>query len=402
MNIKSLLGGPVQQQPDQFQSLLGEYYDPRVAKMKWLGGTLQGLGAGLASGEPGAWAQGLTAGGGQAVDDYRNQALLGYKMKQAAEDRQYNRDQEAKTWDYRVGRDQADDAWRQSQAAAEQDRWNKSFGLQQQSASAKEYPSSVREYEFATQNGFTGTYPEFLTLGKSGAGGEYGLNPVWAQDNAGNWKLYQPNKGGGPAAEVQLPPNVRPQPQVSFQDLGTGIQPVTTRGAVPVGPVMPKDLAGAASQKAQGEAQGNAIVAAPKDLQAADNALALVKKIEENPYLERGTGLSSIGNKVWGTGGYDFENLVKQAKSGSFLTAIQTMRGLGALSNSEGDAATAAINRMDTATSEDAFLDAVSDYKTIINQGKARVEKLLSSGQVGPADGASAAPSSLKQKYGLE
>lgn len=119
MNMRGLLGA-FQTQPDQFQSLLGEYYDPKTARMKWLGGTLQGLGMGLASGQPGAWATGLTQGGGQAVDDYRKQAMLGYQAGQQAEDKAYGREQDAKTWD-----------WKKEQSAAEQNRWDKSFNLQQ-------------------------------------------------------------------------------------------------------------------------------------------------------------------------------------------------------------------------------------------------------------------------------
>lgn len=112
MSIGQRLLGMFQTQPDQYQTLLGEYYDPKTAKMKWLGGTLQGLGMGLASGQPGAWATGLTQGGGQAVDDYRKQAMLGYQAGQQAEDKAYGREQDAKTWD-----------WREKQAAQDQARW---------------------------------------------------------------------------------------------------------------------------------------------------------------------------------------------------------------------------------------------------------------------------------------
>lgn len=129
MNIRSLLGA-FQTQPDQFQNLLGEYYDPKTAKMKWLGGTLQGLGMGLASGQPGAWASGLTQGGGQAIDDYRQQALLGMKVKQANEDRAYGREQDQWNRDYRVNRDKVSDSqWARDQALqekqlADQAAWN--------------------------------------------------------------------------------------------------------------------------------------------------------------------------------------------------------------------------------------------------------------------------------------
>lgn len=128
MVTRQSLLGMFQQNPDQFQTLLGQYYDPKQAKMQWLGGTLQGLGAGLASGEPGAWAQGAIAGGGQGVDDYKRQALIGYKTGQDQENQAYARSQDEQNnawrqqqWDYKVGQDKLDNQ-----------HWNQSFGLQQQ------------------------------------------------------------------------------------------------------------------------------------------------------------------------------------------------------------------------------------------------------------------------------
>jgi hypothetical protein len=136
-------------------------------------------------------------------------------------------------------------------------------------------------------------------------------------------------------------------------------------------------IANKASQEAQGEVQGKQIAAAPNDIAAADIALGLVKKIRTNPALEAGTGMSSIGNYIWGTSGYDFQNLVEQSKSGAFLTAIQQMRGLGSLSNAEGQTATQAVTRMNTATSQEAFLDALNDYEGVVKLGQERAAKRL-------------------------
>jgi len=135
-----------------------------------------------------------------------------------------------------------------------------------------------------------------------------------------------------------------------------------------MGAPIPKDIRGREIQEAVGQSEGKAIASAPADMQAAEEALNIVDQIKVNPYLERGTGLSSYGNSVPGTGGYDFQNLVDQAKSGAFLTAIQQMRGLGQLSNTEGQTATAAIARMDTATSKEAFMKALDDYERVIRR----------------------------------
>lgn len=106
--------------------------------------------------------------------------------------------------------------------------------------------------------------------------------------------------------------------------------------------------------------------------------------------------MSSILNNIPGTGGYDFQNLVDQAKSGAFLTAIQQMRGLGALSNAEGSTATQAVTRMNTATSEEAFLKALDDYEKIIDQGIARAQSRM------PASAAPSGAMDYRTKYGLE
>jgi hypothetical protein len=94
-----------------------------------------------------------------------------------------------------------------------------------------------------------------------GAGGpEYGLNPIWAQDERGNWQLYQPNKQGGDPNPVNFPPGVRPQPQVNFLDTATGYQPRAVKGGTSVGEEIPKDLAGAEKQKVLGKGEGEAAI----------------------------------------------------------------------------------------------------------------------------------------------
>jgi hypothetical protein len=214
-----------------------------------------------------------------------------------------------------------------------------------------------------------------------GGDAEYGLNPIWTQGSDGSYRLFQPNKAGTNPREIQFPNGVQVAPPVSFQDLGTSIVPRSTRGGGAVGEPIQKDLAGAEAQKEIGTAAGKATAAAPGDIAAADVALEMVDKIRSDPNKAWGTGGSSVFNALPGTPGKDFQNRVDQAKSGAFLTAIQQMRGLGQLSNAEGSAATAAINRLNTATSEQEFDDALNDYEKIVSLGKARAMKRLEGGQ---------------------
>lgn len=143
-----------------------------------------------------------------------------------------------------------------------------------------------------------------------------------------------------------------------------------------------------ATGKGLGEANAASIVAAPKDISAGESALSVLDQIRKHPALMTATGATAPLNQfLVGTTRFDFENLVNQAKSGAFLTAIEQMRGLGALSNAEGQAATQAITRMNTASTKDGFLRAVADYEAIVKQGMARAQAKLP-----PDSGGGAAP----------
>lgn len=209
----------------------------------------------------------------------------------------------------------------------------------------------------------------------AGNDAEFGLNPQYGTDANGNPVIIQLSKAGT-SKQTQLPEGVNLSKEPIKIDAGTEfilLDPITRQ---PVGRI-PKDLAGAERDKELGTARGKAEASAPQDFQAGQNALDLVETIRKDPYKGRGTGMSSMGNAIPGTGGYDFQNKVDQAKSGAFLTAIQQMRGLGALSNSEGGAATAAVARMNTATSEGEFDAALNDYEKIVRQGMARAQSRM-------------------------
>ena len=129
--------------------------------------------------------------------------------------------------------------------------------------------------------------------------------------------------------------------------------------------------------RVRGEAAANAEVAAPADIAVADRTLGYIDEVRNHPGKGQGTGLSSYGNWIPGTSGKDFQNRVDQLKSGAFLSAIDEMRGMGSLSNAEGQTATAAITRMDTATSEKEFDAALADYEEIVKLGRDRAAKRL-------------------------
>jgi hypothetical protein len=250
------------------------------------------------------------------------------------------------------------------------------YGLYYQQKLQAEKPKGIMNIGGAGYNQDTG---QWITP-PAGVGGEqetfYG-NPIPIQTPQGI--QYGQIGSRGSFKPIEIGQGNTFAPPVKAVDTGTGTNFVGP-GGIQVGSPIQKDIAGAASQKEIGEAQGKSIAAAPGDLQAGENAIAILEQVKNNPYKARGTGMSSILNNIPGTGGYDFSNLVDQAKSGAFLTAIQQMRGLGSLSNAEGGAATAAVTRMNTATSEEAFNAALNDYEKIIRQGMSRAQARMSQG----------------------
>ncbi len=144
--------------------------------------------------------------------------------------------------------------------------------------------------------------------------------------------------------------------------------------------MLTKGAGDAAAAKAVGEQQGAATAAAPAEIAAADETLGYITEVRSHVGLDRGTGMSSIFNDIPGTKGYDFKNRVSQLASGAFLTAIDQLRGMGSLSNAEGQTATSAITRLDTATSKEEFLAAMADYERIVKMGRDRAQARLAGG----------------------
>lgn len=200
-----------------------------------------------------------------------------------------------------------------------------------------------------------------------GGAAEMSLNTIPIVLENGDAGLLQVDKAGeGHITKIPGGAKIAKAPIV--KDTGTEFQVIdpVTREVVQT---IPKNVRGAAAEAAIGDFQGKQAATAPADITAGQNALDIIGQIRNDPYLERGTGGSSLFNGVWGTGGYDFQNAVDQAKSGAFLTAIQQMRGLGSLSNTEGDTASKAVTRMNTALSKEAFLKALDEYQAIVERG---------------------------------
>jgi len=113
------------------------------------------------------------------------------------------------------------------------------------------------------------------------------------------------------------------------------------------------------------------------------------KNIKQHPGFETSVGAQGasylfglrdkpVAPQFGGGDARDFQNRMREISGQSFLQAIESLRGMGALSNNEGEAATRAIQRMGyvdkdgnlviTATEKE-FKEAAKDFQDIIQRG---------------------------------
>lgn len=181
-----------------------------------------------------------------------------------------------------------------------------------------------------------------------------------------------------PNATVIKPGDVTPSVTAAAAASGTantivggvyGNQPVA--GAAPANAAFQGAQASAeAGGKVSGASEAQAVIDLPKVIDNADTAIKNVQELLTHPGFKASVGMGVPGMKyVPGSAQADFRSRMDQVQGGAFLTAIDTLRGTGAITEVEGAKATAAKNRMSTATSEDAFNKAAKDYLDIIEQG---------------------------------
>jgi hypothetical protein len=185
-----------------------------------------------------------------------------------------------------------------------------------------------------------------------------------------------------PAGSVTTAPGEVPPPFVPKTDVGETINLgnrdaqgnliiTATPGSTEVASARAGQVASAeAGGKVSGTSQAQATIDLPKVIDNADTAVKHVQELLNHPAFKSSVGIGVPGMKyVPGSAQADFRSRMDQIQGGAFLTAIDTLKGTGAITEVEGTKATAAKNRMATATSEKAFNDAAKDFLDIMEQG---------------------------------
>ena len=104
---------------------------------------------------------------------------------------------------------------------------------------------------------------------------------------------------------------------------------------------------------------------------AIDNADSLIT----DPGLEIASGLQAIIPTIPGTSQADFRSRLEALKSQVFLSQVEKMRGLGALTDREGEALANAIGTMSINQSDDALRKSIVSIRNKLQEARDRLEK---------------------------
>jgi hypothetical protein len=195
---------------------------------------------------------------------------------------------------------------------------------------------------------------------------ETGLVPQYAYDDKGNLVPFVMDKRGNPRV-VQLPNGM--------QALGPG---------------------GTAEARTLGQQRGQAQVDLPKVRQNAETTMRYVDEVLNDPNLENVTGWQARLPTVR-SASVDTEERIGQLGGRAFLSAFESLKGGGQITEIEGKKATDALARLTNLKQSDAgFRQALEDFKREVRDLVVIAERRAQAGsQPRPAASGSSAPDPL-------
>ena len=217
-------------------------------------------------------------------------------------------------------------------------------------------------------------------------GTEYGLKPIFGEDNEGNTLIGTLGKDGT-FKQIQMPGDFRPSSGVDRVDAGDHYILLNKRTGEAVG-TLPKNIAEEQKQKVIGKAEGEKEAGRDNSLAQMQDMLRVIQDVKNDPGREGATGGSRIFNAPFGftrpgSQTANFDAKLEQLKGKAFLQAFETLKGGGQITEREGIAAQNAIARLQTSQSDEEFLQALNDLEAVVNRAMTRLQ-----------DGESAAPTS--------
>ena len=109
-------------------------------------------------------------------------------------------------------------------------------------------------------------------------------------------------------------------------------------------------------------------------IEAIDNNLSAVNRVLDHPGRESATGFTGAFPTFPGSEAAGFEAQLETLKSQSFLGAVQQMKGLGALSEKEGDKLASSIGALSLTMPEDEFQKELERIKKTLEKAKSKMK----------------------------
>lgn len=336
--IAPLLGAFTPQQPDPYQSLLGDYYDPKRAALSWLGGNLAGVGMGLASGKPGAWAMGGIQGGQQGIDDYQRQAVAASAL-----------DMRKKEYDYQQQQREQEAATQKAEADA-QAAWLANPDDKNLFAKAypKQYAQQYAQSLFPDQNG--------------GGSSNWGMQVVPLREKTSGKLVagqFNSSQGG-------LFINGQPANPTQYEYDPGGLAQDKSSGA------------------AIGKTQGGAIADLPGATRQAEITTAKITELENDKTLDAALGWTSyLPDAAVNSNVIAVRGKVDELMGGAFLEARTMLKGGGQITDYEGMRAERAYARMERAMQAGdpkVFREALADFRQAVDDGVSKLRATATGG----------------------
>jgi len=148
--------------------------------------------------------------------------------------------------------------------------------------------------------------------------------------------------------------------------------------------MLPQIEAAKTGAKIGAETQANAQAAYPKVEAQADETLSDIEKLRGHKGLGAIVGAKNIfqgaipfsEKVVEGSPAAGAKALLDKIKGGTFLQAVQNLKGSGQITEIEGQKAQSAIARLSQAQSEKDFNSALKDYEDVIKLGQSRANAI--------------------------
>lgn len=222
-----------------------------------------------------------------------------------------------------------------------------------------EATANMREFQYAKEQGYEGTFADWVNSGGAG-GGVLGTTIYTGRDANGNIVPLQVGSDGS-FHRTTLPEDISFDPGALNAERAYGNE--------------------------VGKGRGQAEVQAPEAIATAQRTLTQIQQLKQDPGLWWSVGGMGWTPNVPGNPQAGTISRIEQLQGAAFLEAFETLKGGGQITEVEGTKATNAIARLQRSQNYDDFVRALTDLEEIVAIGLERAQRQAQGGAPVPALG---------------